>query len=65
MNGDKPLSELTPAEQEEAAQGYEQAAQQAKTPSDAAYQQARAAAVRGQGPSPGSISDWRAQNNQE
>jgi RHS repeat-associated protein len=59
MNGEKTLSELTAAERAEAIRGYEQAAQQAKSAADAAYQQARAAALRGEGPPPGSIIEWR------
>jgi hypothetical protein len=53
------LSELTAAERAEAIRGYEQAAQQTKSAADVAYQQARAAALRGEGPPPGSIIEWR------
>jgi hypothetical protein len=59
MRGEKALSDLTPTERAQAIRGFEQAAQAAKTPADAAYQQARAAALRGEGPPPGSLSDWR------
>ena len=59
LRGEKALSELSAAEKEQAIRGFEQAAEDARDAADAAYQRARAAALRGEGPPPGSLQQWR------
>ena len=59
LKGEKTLCDLTAAERAQAIRGFEQAAQEAKSAADAAYQQARAAALRGERAPPGSIIEWR------
>lgn len=58
LKGEKPLSKLTEAEVQNALRGLERAAEAAKTPVQKAFQEARAAALRGDGPLPGSLSEF-------
>lgn len=58
LRGGKPLDQLTEAEIQNAARAFQAAADAAKTPVQQAYQQARLAALRGEGPLPGSLSEF-------
>jgi uncharacterized protein RhaS with RHS repeats len=61
LNGEIPLSQVPAKEAQEAADYLENiVAQDARDEADAAYQRARAQALRGQGQPPGPITSWRA-----